>query len=69
MKIYKVGGKKFTNFDDVLYYMEMMKVVSFLNAHREEYIDKAVEVSDMSEAKMVIKHIMELKSENKDSSN
>jgi hypothetical protein len=59
--VYKVGGKKFTNFDDMLYHMEMMKVVSYLNAHREEYIDKAVEVSDMSEAKMVLKHIMELK--------
>jgi hypothetical protein len=58
--VYKVGGKKFTNFDDMLYYMEMMKVVSYLNAHREEYIDKAVEVSDMSEAKTVLKHIMEL---------
>ena len=43
-------------------------MVSYLNAHREEYIDKAVEVSDMGEAKAVIKHIMELKSENKDSS-
>ena len=68
MRVYKIGGKKFTNFDDALYYMEMMKVVSYLNAHREEYIDKAVEVSDMGEAKAVIKHIMELKSENKDSS-
>ncbi len=61
MRVYKVGGKKFTNFDDVLYYMEMMKVISYLNAHREEYIDKAVEVSNMSEANAVIKHIMELK--------
>jgi hypothetical protein len=59
--VYKVGGKKFTNFDDMLYYMEMMKVVSYLNAHREEYIDKAVGVSDMGEAKTVLKHIMELK--------
>jgi hypothetical protein len=59
--VYKVGGKKFTNFDDMLYYMEMMKVVSYLNAHREEYIDKAVEVSDMGEAKTVLKHIMGLK--------
>jgi hypothetical protein len=41
--------------------MEMMKVISYLNAHREEYIDKAVEVSNMSEANAVIKHIMELK--------
>ena len=60
-KVYKMGGKKFTNLDDMLYYMEMMKVVSYLNAHREEYIDKAVEVSEMGEAKAVIKHIMELK--------
>ena len=60
-KVYKVGGKQFTNFDDMLYYMEQMKVISYLNAHREEYIDKAVEVSDMGEAKAVIKHIMELK--------
>ena len=60
-KVYKMGGKKFTNLDDMLYYMEMMKVVSYLNAHREEYIDKAVEVSDMGEAKAVIKHIMEMK--------
>ena len=60
-KVYKMGGKKFTNLDDMLYYMEMMKVVSYLNAHREEYIDKAVEVSDMGEAKTVIKHIMEMK--------
>ena len=59
--VYKMGGKKFTNIDDMLYYMEMMKVVSYLNAHREEYIDKAVEVSDMGEAKAVIKHIMEMK--------
>ena len=59
-KVYKVGGKQFTNFDDMLYYMEQMKVISYLNAHREEYIDKAVEVSDMGEAKAVIKHIMEL---------
>jgi hypothetical protein len=59
--VYKVGGKKFTNFDDMLYHMEMMKVVSYLNAHREEYIDKAVEVSDMGEAKTVLKHIMGLK--------
>jgi hypothetical protein len=59
--VYKVGGKKFTNFDDMLYHMEMMKVVSYLNAHREEYIDKAVEVSDMGEAQTVLKHIMELK--------
>lgn len=61
MNEYRIGGKKFTNFDDALYYMEMMKVVSFLNAHREEYIDKAVDVSEMGEAKTVIKHIMELK--------
>ena len=60
-KVYKVGGKQFTNFDDMLYYMEQMKVISYLNAHREEYIDKAVEVSDMGEAKTVIKHIMEMK--------
>ena len=60
-KVYKMGGKKFTNLDDMLYYMEMMKVVSYLNAHREEYIDKAVEVSEMAEAKTVIKHIMEMK--------
>ena len=60
-KVYKIGGKQFTNFDDMLYYMEMMKVVSYLNAHREEYIDKAVEVSEMAEAKTVIKHIMEMK--------
>jgi hypothetical protein len=60
-KVYKMGGKKFTNLDDMLYYMEMMKVVSYLNAHREEYIDKAVEVSEMGEAKAVLKHIMEMK--------
>ena len=64
MKIYSVHGKKFTDLSEAVKYMDMMRVANYLHAQRLDYIDAAVEKSDLSEAKAVIDYLMEKRSEN-----
>jgi len=55
--------KKFDNLDDMINWLEnQMIIASVKQLHQEQldYIDEAVLKSDMSEAKTIIKHIMEL---------
>ena len=41
-------------------FVEIFKVEQAIRLSQLDYIDQAVDVSDLSEAKEVIKHIMEL---------
>ena len=42
-------------------FIEIFKVEQAIRQSQLDYIDQAVEVSEMNESKMVLKHIMELK--------
>jgi hypothetical protein len=64
MRIYSVHGKKFTDLAEAVKYMDIMKVANYLHAQRLDFIDAAVEKSDLSEANVVINYIMEKRSEN-----
>jgi hypothetical protein len=61
MKIYKVHGKQFTDILEAVKYMDIMKVANYLHARQLDYLDAAVDKSDLKEAKEVLSHIMELK--------
>ena len=60
MKVYKVHGKKFTDLNEAVKYMDILRVANYLHARQLEYLDNAVDKSDLKEAKEVINHIMEL---------
>jgi len=52
--------KYFSTPEEAGRFMEIFKVELAIRQSQLDYIDKAVEVSEMSEAKAVINHIMEL---------
>jgi hypothetical protein len=67
----RMNGKPIKNFYDkseANKFMQWLMAQQQLESQREKLIEEALAKSDMSEANAVIKHIMELKSENKDSS-
>lgn len=59
MKIYTVHGKRFTDLNQAVRYMDALKVANYLHARRLDYIDSAVDKSDLKEAKEVLSYIME----------
>ena len=63
MRYYRVYGKTFDSIETAVRYMELLKVSNALQSARLDYLDAAVEKSDCSEAKEVIKYIMEKQSE------
>ena len=67
----RMNGKPIKNFYDrseANLFMQWLLNRSKEETLRESLIEAALVKSDLSEANVVIKHIMELKSENKDSS-
>jgi hypothetical protein len=51
----------FHTYEEAGRFAEIFKVEQAIRLSQLDYIDKAVDVSDLSEAKEVIKHIMEIK--------
>jgi len=59
MKIYTVQGKRFTDLEQAVRYMDALRVANYLHARQLDYVDSAVEKSDLKEAKEVLSYIME----------
>ena len=59
MKSYTVQGKRFTDLEQAVRYMDTLRVANYLHARQLDYVDSAVEKSDLKEAKEVLSYIME----------